>query len=139
MAYLDSVLPFGLSLVHRTFTKCMDVALSPLMNGNPPLAPLWEKKTLVVRADSAASSSSLAHAPETRSHLSSEQDNMAPSARALGSSPLAARRQPTSLPEKVLNTISEARAPSTRCLYARKLSVFSTWCLDCSANSTSVS
>ncbi len=33
-------------------------------------------------------------------------------------------------PRGVLNTISEARAPSTRRLYALKWSVFSTWCLN---------
>ncbi len=43
--------------------------------------------------------------------------------RAVGSPPLAARREPTGLPERVLNTISEARAPSTRRLYALKWSV----------------
>ncbi len=43
---------------------------------------------------------------------------------------LAAQREPTGLPERVLNTISEARAPSTRRLYALKWSVFSTWCLN---------
>ncbi len=48
----------------------------------------------------------------------------------MGSPPLAARREPTGLPERVLNTISEARAPSTRCLYDLKWSVFSTWCLN---------
>ncbi len=30
MAYQYTVLPFGLSLAPRTFTKCMDAALSPL-------------------------------------------------------------------------------------------------------------
>ncbi len=49
---------------------------------------------------------------------------------------LAARREPISLPEQVLNTISEARAPSTRRLYALKYSVFSTWCLDRSENTS---
>ncbi len=92
----------------------------------PPLG----KPTLVVRADSAAGSSHLARAPETGSPLSNERDNMAPSARYVGSSPFAAQREPTSLPERVLNTISEARAPSSRCLYALKWSIFSTWCLD---------
>ncbi len=92
------------------------------------------KPTLVVRADSAADSSPLAHAPETGSPLSGERNNMAPSTRAVGSPSLAARREPISLPERVLNTISEARAPSTRRLYALKWSVFSTWCLDCGEN-----
>ncbi len=31
-------------------------------------------------------------------------------------------------PESVLNTIYQARASSTRCLYALKWSIFSTWC-----------
>jgi hypothetical protein len=31
-------------------------------------------------------------------------------------------------PENVLNTIEQARAPSTRCLYVLKWSVFSSWC-----------
>ncbi len=71
-----------------------------------------EEPTLVVRADSATDSSPLARAPET------------------GSLHLAAQWEPTGLPERVLNTISEARAPSTRRLYALKWSVFSTWCLN---------
>ncbi len=86
--------------------------------------------TLVVRADSAADSSSLARAPETGSPLSGEQNNMAPLTRAVGSPTLATRREPTSLLEWVLHTISEARAPSTSCLYALKWSFFSTWCPD---------
>ncbi len=81
-------------------------------------------------ADSATDSSPLASAPETGSPLSGERNNMAPSTRAVGSLHLAAQREPTGLPERVLNTISEARAPSTRRLYALKWSVFSTWCLN---------
>ncbi len=71
--------------------------------------PLVGKPTLVVRADSAADSSPLARAPEMGSPLSGERNNMAPLTRAVGSPPLAARREPISLPEWVLNTISEAR------------------------------
>ncbi len=94
------------------------------------VAPLVEEPTLVVRADSATDSSPLARAPETGSPLSGERNNMAPSTRAVGSLHLAAQREPTGLPERVLNTISEAIAPSTRRLYALKWSVFSTWCLN---------
>ncbi len=68
--------------------------------------------------------------PLRQAPLSGERNNMAPSTRAVGSLPLAAQREPTGLPERVLNTISEARAPSTRRLYALKWSVFSTWCLN---------
>ncbi len=61
---------------------------------------------MVVRADSASDSSLLARAPETGSPLSGERNNMAPSTRAVGSLHLAAQREPTGLPERVLNTIS---------------------------------
>ncbi len=72
----------------------------------------------------------LARAPETGSPFSGKRNNMAPSTRAVGSLHLAAQWEPTGFPERVLNTISEARAPSTRRLYALKWSVFSTWCLN---------
>ncbi len=47
-----------------------------------------------------------------------------------------ARREPFILPERVLNTMAEARAPSTRRLYALKLSIFSAWCQDRDAKFT---
>ncbi len=37
---------------------------------------------------------------------------------------------PFDLPERVLNTMAEARAPSTRRLYALKWAIFSAWCQD---------
>ncbi len=43
-------------------------------------------------------------------------------------------REPVDVPENVLNTISQARALSTRRLYALKWSVFSTWCTAHSAD-----
>ncbi len=110
-----------------------------LLYAFPPIALLPQgnreqghkvEPTLVVRADSATDSSPLARAPETGSPLSGERNNMAPSTRAVGSLHLAAQWEPTGFPERVLNTISEARAPSTRRLYALKWSVFSTWCLN---------
>ncbi len=41
---------------------------------------------------------------------------------------LASRWELTDLPESIQNTISQARAPSTRRLYTLKWSVFSAWC-----------
>ncbi len=41
---------------------------------------------------------------------------------------VATQWEPFDLPERVLNTMAEARAPSIRCLYALKLSVFSARC-----------
>ncbi len=46
----------------------------------------------------------------------------------MGATFLASRWEPLDLPESVLNTISQARALSTRRLYALKWSVFSAWC-----------
>ncbi len=48
----------------------------------------------------------------------------------MGPACVAPQREPFGLPEHVLNTMAEARAPSTRRLYALKWSVFSTWCQD---------
>ncbi len=55
---------------------------------------------------------------------------MASTARVMGPTCVAARQEPFVLPERVLNTMAEARAPSTRRLYALKRSIFSAWCQD---------
>ncbi|KAI2644810.1 hypothetical protein H4Q32_024702 [Labeo rohita] len=94
----------------------------------PSGGPSLEKPALVLRAVPAARSSPLAHSPETRPSLSGERDNMAPPAQAVGPAPLVSGRESMNLSESVLNTISQARAPSTRRLYALKWSVFSAWC-----------
>ncbi|KAL0192323.1 hypothetical protein M9458_010619, partial [Cirrhinus mrigala] len=94
----------------------------------PSGGPSLEKPALVLRAVPAARSSPLAHSPETGPPLSGEWDNMAPPAQAVGPAPLVSGRESMNLSESVLNTISQARAPSTRRLYALKWSVFSAWC-----------
>ncbi len=48
----------------------------------------------------------------------------------MGPECVAARREPFVRPERVLNTMAEARAPSTRCLYTLKWSIFSSCCQD---------
>ncbi len=48
----------------------------------------------------------------------------------MGPACVAARREPFGLPESVLNTIAQARAPSTRRLYTLKWSIFSARCQD---------
>lgn len=62
---------------------------------------------------------------------------MAPQPRALGASCLVPRRESLSLSGRVLDTINESRAPSTRRLYSLKWSVFSAWCSARSADPTS--
>ncbi|KAL0149536.1 hypothetical protein M9458_055063, partial [Cirrhinus mrigala] len=94
----------------------------------PSGGPSLEKPALVLRAVPAACSSPLAHSPETRPPLSGERDNMAPPAQALGPAPLVSGRESMNLSESVLNTISQAKAPSTRRLYSLNWSVFSAWC-----------
>ncbi len=53
-----------------------------------------------------------------RPPLSSEQHDMASTARVMGPACVAAQWEPFGLPERVLNTMAEARAPSTRRLYS---------------------
>ncbi len=72
----------------------------------------------------AAESSPLADPLGTGTPLSSEWHNMASTAKVMGPACVVARQEPFVLPEHVLNTMSEARAPSTRCLYALKLSFY---------------
>ncbi|KAL0201208.1 hypothetical protein M9458_004395, partial [Cirrhinus mrigala] len=94
----------------------------------PSGGPSLEKPALVLRAVPAARSSPLAHSPETGPPLSGERDNMAPPPQAVGPAPLVSGQESMNLSESVLNTISQARAPSTRRLYALKWSVFSALC-----------
>ncbi len=77
---------------------------------SPPL----EESTVGVRIIPAADGSPVANPIETGSPLSGERHDMASTARVMGSACVAARREPFSLPERVLNTMAEARAPSTR-------------------------
>ncbi len=67
---------------------------------------------------------------ETGPPLSSKRHDMASTARVMGPACVAAQREHFVLPERVLNTMAEARAPSTRRLYALKWAIFSTWCQD---------
>ncbi len=55
---------------------------------------------------------------------------MASTSQVMGPACVAAWREPFVLPERVLNTMAETRALSTRRLYALKWAIFSTWCQD---------
>ncbi len=78
----------------------------------------------------AAESSLVADPLETRPPLSSERHDMASTPQVMGPACVAARWDPFILPERALNIVVEARAPSTRRLYALKWSIFSAWCQD---------
>ncbi len=65
--------------------------------------------------------------PLRRDLFSSERHAMAATTRVMGPACVAAQRDSFDLPERVLSRMTEARAPSTRRLYALKWSVFSAW------------
>ncbi len=104
-------------------TQTSQGAMAQTYSNNPPL----EEPAVGVGVIPAARSSPVADPLETGPPLSSERYDMA---RVMGPACVAAQREPFGLPERILNTMAEARAPSTRCLYALKWSVFSTWCQD---------
>ncbi len=72
----------------------------------------------------------LADPLKTGPPLSTERHDMASTARIMGPACVTAQREPFVLPEGVLNTMTEARAPSTRHFYALKWAIFSTLCQD---------
>ncbi len=88
-------------------------------------SPDLEEPTVGVRIIPAAHGSPVANPPQTGPPFSSWRHDMASTAQVMGPACVAARWEPFSLPERVLSTMAEARAPSTRCLYALKWSIFS--------------
>ncbi len=127
------------------FTKFTDAMahewLSLPLYGFPPIALLPQVlrrvREHIVYSNSrgvgvipAARSIPMAISLEAGPPLSSERYAMASTARVMGPACVATQQEPFSLPKRLLNTMAEARAPSTRRLYALKWSVFSTWCQD---------
>uniref|UniRef100_A0A9J8CVC3 Uncharacterized protein n=1 Tax=Cyprinus carpio carpio TaxID=630221 RepID=A0A9J8CVC3_CYPCA len=101
----------------------------PEMQGSS-CSPTLGKSALDSRPVTDADCGPMAHSSETGPPFSGGRNDLASAPRDVVSAPLVARREPTGLPERVLNTISQARPQSTRRLYASKWSVFSTWCSD---------
>ncbi len=107
-------------------TQASQVTTAQADSNSTPL----EEPTVGVGVIPAAKSSPVADTLETEPPFSSERHDMASTAREMGPACVAARREPFVLPERVLNTMAEARAPSTRHLYTLKWAIFSTWCQD---------
>ncbi len=93
-------------------------------------SPSLEKPAMGFGVIPAAWSNPVSDPLETGPPLSSKWYAMSSTARFMSRACVATQRKPFSLPERVLSTMAVARAPSTRCLYALKWSVFSTWCQD---------
>ncbi len=133
MGSAQPALAEGSTPARQTFSPPKTTLTAQLIirrTGTGPTSFMHSPRSPCFHRSSGVSGNPLARAPETGSPLSGERNNMAPSTRAVGSLHVAAQRVPAGLPERVLNTFYEARAPSTRRLYALKWSVFSTWCLN---------
>ncbi|XP_050967151.1 uncharacterized protein LOC127166107 [Labeo rohita] len=100
--------------------------------GAGPLgSPLLAQQNLVLGPGSPGVSSSLAHSPEEGPPFPGEGHNLAPAPRSLEPPPVAPGRDQEDfrdLPPSVVNTLIQARAPSTRRLYDSKWRVFVNWC-----------
>ncbi len=107
-------------------TQASQGAMAQAESNSPPL----KEPAVGARVIPAARSIPLVNPLETGPPLSSKRHAMASMARVMGPTCVAAQWEPFDLPERVLNTMAEARAPSTRCLYALKWSVFLAWCQD---------
>ncbi|XDV20625.1 hypothetical protein PO909_025925 [Leuciscus waleckii] len=95
---------------------------------NTPDSPTMGKSSMVPRTDGAGEQSSTADSSEEGPVVPGPGRSLAPVPRAVGPACVGDQLSPFHLPEGVLNTITQARAPSTRRLYASKWSVFAEWC-----------
>ncbi|XDV39639.1 hypothetical protein PO909_008842 [Leuciscus waleckii] len=86
------------------------------------------KPTLVPSRDAVSKYCPVASTSEERPPLTGPRLDLASSPGIMVPSCLGHQRVHVGLPKGVLNTITQARAPSTRRLYSSKWSVFSGWC-----------
>ncbi len=90
------------------------------MSQADPNSPPLKEPTMGVGVIPAAEISHVADPLETGHPLSSERHDMVSKARVMGPACVATRRETLILLERVLNTMAEARALSTRRFYALK-------------------
>ncbi len=96
------------------------------------VAPKWPKSAVVPRTGGDLVAPLVDYTTEERPSLSSTRNDLAPKSRVMKPSCLAARRSlpvTDALPQRMLNTISEARDPSMSRLYTHKWRVYSSWCI----------
>ncbi len=95
------------------------------------VAPHWPTRTWFPRTQFPRDSTSLAHSSEEGPPFSGARHHMAPASRSMEPPCVAPGRDAadlSGLPPAVVETIIQARAPSTRQTYALKWSLFATWC-----------
>ncbi|KAL0146695.1 hypothetical protein M9458_058035 [Cirrhinus mrigala] len=93
--------------------------------------PLLAQQNLVLGSGAPGISSSLAHSSEEGPPFSGEGHNLAPAPRSLEPPPLVPGRDQEDfrdLSPSVVNTLLQARAPSTRRLYDLRWRIFVNWC-----------
>ncbi|KAL0199156.1 hypothetical protein M9458_007696, partial [Cirrhinus mrigala] len=94
-------------------------------------SPLLAQQNLVPRPGAPGISSSLAHSSEEGPPLSGEGHNLASGPRSLEPPPMVPGRDQEDFrdfPPSVVNTLLQARTPSTRRLYDLKWRIFVNWC-----------
>ncbi|KAI2646378.1 ORF V: Enzymatic polyprotein [Labeo rohita] len=110
---------------------CTDSVQSQGRQGTDSLgSPLLAQQNLVPRPGAPGISSSLAHSSEEGPPLSGEGHNLAPAPRSLEPPPMVPgldQEDFRDLPPSVVNTLLQARAPSTRRLYDLKWRIFVNW------------
>ncbi len=111
------------SLLAQTLCKLMEDEEQVLL-----VAPLWPTRT---RTHFPHDSTSLAHSSEEGPPLSGARHHMAPASRSV-EPPFVApgwdAANLSGLPPTVVETITQARDPSTKQIYALKWSLFANWC-----------
>ncbi|XP_051945362.1 uncharacterized protein LOC127617436 [Xyrauchen texanus] len=93
-----------------------------------PGSPTLEEPDVFSRTDADDAICPMANSVEAGPPQAGQRDDSSSPPRSVGPSCMASQRVPENLPSGVLRTITEARAPSTRRLYAQKWKVFSDWC-----------
>ncbi len=97
----------------------------------PAVCTALAHPNLVSRTHFPRDSTSLVHSSEEGPPLSGARHHMAPTSRSMEPPCVAPGRDAADsrgLPPAVVETIPQARAPSTRQTYALKLSLFANWC-----------
>jgi hypothetical protein len=93
-----------------------------------PDSPTLEEPDVVSRTNADDTICPMADSTEDRPPQAGQRDDLPSPPRSVGPPCMAPQRVPGNLPSGVLRTITEARAPSTRRLYAQKWKMFSDWC-----------
>ncbi len=124
--------PLGTDALAHSWPRALrKYAFPPVSLLAQTLCKLREDPDLVSRTHFPRDSTSLPHSSEEGPPFSGARHHMAPASRSMEPPCVAPGRDAadlSGLPPAVVETIIQARAPSTRQTYAMKWSLFATWC-----------